>query len=278
VSVCVVGRGKVGRALYRALHEAGEPCTLVAGRGLLAGTESVRKLGRHRTFVFAVPDGSIRELAEKLAPLLDARVRALHCAGARGVGELGALRERGVAVALFHPLVSFASSRQRSALRGATFTSLGDRRATSEAKRLSRRIGARCVVLPELSDSEAARYHAAAALVANGAAALADVAARILRELGYGQRDAERALSSLLASVAGNVARVGVPAALTGPVVRGDASTVARHLDALAESDQAASRAYAALQPTVVASALARGLGSREARAILRTSRAYAAK
>jgi predicted short-subunit dehydrogenase-like oxidoreductase (DUF2520 family) len=268
VNVCVVGRGKVGRALYRALREADVDCTLVRGRG----TRQPRS--GFRTYLLAVPDARIHALAEQLAPALDRRTRVLHCAGARGVEELAALRQRGIAVAVFHPLVSFANTKQTS-LHGATFTSLGDTRATTEAKRLARLLGARCIVLPAMSAHEQARYHAVAALVANGATALADVGVRILCELGYRKRDAERALAGLLTSVAANIASVGVPAALTGPVVRGDTETVARHLTALARVDRSASRAYAALQPVVVASARARGLAAKDARAILRTSRAY---
>jgi predicted short-subunit dehydrogenase-like oxidoreductase (DUF2520 family) len=250
---------------------------LVAARKL-ASRRAARPFADVRTCVLAVPDGCIREIARQLAPMLDRRARVLHCAGARGLEELAPCAARGCAVAVFHPLVSFASSRRPVSLHGATFTSLGDVRATREAKRLSRLVGAHCVVLAARSGEEAARYHAAAALLANGAAALADVAARVLCELGYEQRTAERALAGLLASVATNVESVGVPEALTGPVVRGDSATVARHLAALARSDPSASRAYAAVQPVVVASARARGLGRAAERAILLTSRKYAGK
>ena len=73
-------------------------------------------------------------------------------------------------------------------------------------------------------------YHAAAGLVANGAAALADAGARLLELAGCPARDSARVLGPLLRSVAENVERLGLPEALTGPVRRGDAETVVRHI------------------------------------------------
>jgi predicted short-subunit dehydrogenase-like oxidoreductase (DUF2520 family) len=269
VNVCVVGRGKVGRALVRGLRQGGIRCRLVAGH------DGRPPRGTH-TLLLAVPDGAIREVAERLAPTTDARV-ALHCAGARGADELAALRPR-AAVAVFHPLVSFAPG-ARSALAGATFTYVGDSAALKAARLLAKALGARVVVRRKtLSLPEQAAYHAAAALVANGAAALAFDGARLLVQLGFGQAEAERALSGLLASVAQNVHDVGVPRALTGPVVRGDRGTVARHLTALADLDGAALATYSALQPVVVATARAAGLSAARARSILQTVRSAKGK
>src|SRR5690606_17478167 len=138
------------------------------------------------------PDGRIHEVAERLAPHVDRRACVLHCAGARGVAELAPLARRGIAVGVFHPLISFASARTPPPLQGATFTSYGDRRATQRAKQLARLLGARCVVVAELATDHAAAYHAAAALVANGAAALTDQGVQILVSLGYPRRAAER--------------------------------------------------------------------------------------
>jgi predicted short-subunit dehydrogenase-like oxidoreductase (DUF2520 family) len=75
-----------------------------------------------------------------------------------------------------------------------------------------------------------ALYHAAGGLVANGSAAIAAAGARLLVLAGASERDAPRVLGPLLRSVAENVERLGFPGALTGPVRRGDATTVALHL------------------------------------------------
>lgn len=279
--VCVVGRGKVGRALAEALGAAAVEHALASGR-TLRGVDP-----RADVFLLAVPDARIREVATQLARRLatarvgassssgrergsdSRRVTVLHCAGARGIDELSPLTEIGAQLGVFHPLVSFASARVASSLRGSTFTSFGQPAAVRHARALARQLSARCVVL---QGDPGPAYHAAAALVANGTAALAHAGVRILQAVGFSSRDAERALSSLLASVAQNVAQLGVPAALTGPVVRGDVATVARHLEALEALDRDLARAYADLQPLIVDSALCAGLDPRAARALVRAS------
>ena len=259
--VCIVGRGKVGRCLARELGRVGAPAVLVAARRL------GRQIPVADLYLLTVPDARIRALAAQLAPLIPRTSSVLHTAGARGVDELSPLAECGVSVGVLHPLVSFASARAGSTLADVTFTTFGDAHATRLAKRLAKLLGARCEQLPA---APGPAYHAAAALVANGAAALAHAGVRILVELGFTQRAAEQALAGLLASVASNVRAVGVPAALTGPVVRGDVATVERHLAALAALDGGARQSYAALLPVIVESASAAGLGPKVARELRR--------
>jgi predicted short-subunit dehydrogenase-like oxidoreductase (DUF2520 family) len=258
VRVCVLGRGKVGRVLSRELERAGVDVTLARGRSL------PRAQRRADIYLLAVPDASLRGVAEALAPTLDRRAVVLHCAGARGVDELAPLSARGLAVGVFHPLVSFASARAELELTRATFTTFGDPRAVRAARRLAKLFGARCTTLAAPGPA----YHAAAALVANGATSLADLGARILVRLGFEQRAAEHAIAGLLASVASNVAHVGLPDALTGPVVRGDAATISRHLEALSELEPALLEAYRTLQPLVLESARRAGLDASGARRV----------
>jgi predicted short-subunit dehydrogenase-like oxidoreductase (DUF2520 family) len=77
------------------------------------------------------------------------------------------------------------------------------------------------------------RYHAAAGLVANGAAALSAAGMRLLVSAGVPAKTAPHVLGPLLRSVAQNVSKLGLPDALTGPVRRGDTETIRRHLAAL---------------------------------------------
>jgi predicted short-subunit dehydrogenase-like oxidoreductase (DUF2520 family) len=261
--VCIVGRGKVGRALAQALARHGIAHASLRGRSLRGPVPPAE------LYLLAVPDAALRNVAERLAPQLAPEACALHLAGARDVDELAALSARGVAVGVFHPLVSFAHARGAASLEGASFTAFGQARATRAARRLAKQLGARCVVLPA---APGPAYHAAAALVANGAAALTHAAVRVLSELGFSPAAAELALSALLASVASNVRTVGVPAALTGPVMRGDVGTVERHLAALHALDPALREAYAALQPAIVDCAVAAGLASDVAHQLLRVA------
>jgi predicted short-subunit dehydrogenase-like oxidoreductase (DUF2520 family) len=165
-----------------------------------------------------------------------------------------------------HPLVSFASKRNAPGLTGTTFTANGTRRAISTSRRIASACGAR-VVVAQTGDPA---YHAAAALAANGAAALAFVSVSVLKRLGFGKRAAERAVGGLLQTVGENVQMLGVPGALTGPIVRGELETVVQHRAALARVSRTALSAYDAAVPVIVECARTAGLAHATARRMLR--------
>jgi predicted short-subunit dehydrogenase-like oxidoreductase (DUF2520 family) len=121
-----------------------------------------------------------------------------------------------------------------------------------------------------VADVHGPAYHAAAALVANGAAALAHAGVDVLVALGIERREAARTLAGLLRSVADNVAHVGVPDALTGPIARGDAATVRLHRAALARLGKDELAAYDAVAPVIVRTASDAGLPNAGVHAIRR--------
>jgi predicted short-subunit dehydrogenase-like oxidoreductase (DUF2520 family) len=156
----------------------------------------------------------------------------LHTSGANAAATiLAAARPHVRAVGTLHPLVSFADPRVAvDHMREVAFGIEGDEPAKAHAKRLVRAMGARSVVL----DAEnLPLYHAGAVLASNYVVALADMAQRLLVLAGVPQEQALPALIPLLSSVVGNLAQVGLPGALTGPVERGDVSSVEQHLRAL---------------------------------------------
>ena len=99
------------------------------------------------------------------------------------------------------------------------------------ARALGKRLGMTPRTIPAL---DRVAYHAAAGLVANGAAALAAGGVELLERAGVDRGTAAKMLGPLLRSVADNVERLGLPGALTGPVRRGDAGAVERHLATIA--------------------------------------------
>ncbi|MEZ4221153.1 MAG: DUF2520 domain-containing protein [Polyangiaceae bacterium] len=155
----------------------------------------------------------------------------LHLAGAVDVEVLAPLRAHTRAVGSAHPLFSFAGPVGAAGLRGAALLVRGDPAARRAARALAKAIGARVV---DGRGIEPGRYHAAAVLLANGTVALAEVAGSLLEQAGLADaRLRASALGALLRSVAENVENIGISASLTGPVVRGDAATVRRHLEVL---------------------------------------------
>lgn len=264
MNVLVIGRGRVGNALKRSLKSSELHTVTTAGRRFKPS--SVRAA---EAVVLAVPDDSIEAVARSIAPHLSPRATVLHCAGARGTDVLRTCEAHGAEVGVMHPLVSFASTRISPSLRSTTFTVNGSPRAIAVTRRIASACGARVVVAP----TRDAGYHAAAALAANGAAALAFVSVNVLESLGFDKRAAERAIGGLLQSVGENVQSLGVPTALTGPIVRGEAKAVATHRKALRRVSRDALSAYDALVPIIVRCARAAGLTRVDASNILRVTK-----
>jgi predicted short-subunit dehydrogenase-like oxidoreductase (DUF2520 family) len=265
MNILIIGKGRVGGALRRSFASDGQHTVVAAGRRWKPSS-----VQRADVVLLAVSDDSIETVAQNVAPDLSPRATVLHCAGARGAEELLSCERRGAAVGVMHPLVSFPSKRRNPSLRGTSFTVNGSRRAIAVSRILAKACDARVVVGP----TGDASYHAAAALVANGAAALAFVSVGVLERLGFDRRAAEGAIGGLLRSVGENVQSLGVPAALTGPIARGEADAVANHRRALRRVSRNALGAYDAVVPVIVQCARAAGLSPARASKILQVTKA----
>jgi predicted short-subunit dehydrogenase-like oxidoreductase (DUF2520 family) len=243
-----MGAGVVGTALGARFVRDGIPLIGLHGRqvelpdavralpGLVASTGDVPDMiAAADVILIAVRDERIPEVAKRLVD--DKRLRPgqilLHTSGANAAASVLAVARPHVrAVGTLHPLVSFADA--RGALEGLgqiTFGVEGDEPARACASRLVRALGASVVLLDAQS---LPLYHAGAVLASNCVVALADVARRLFVTAGVPPEQALPALLPLLSSVVENLAQVGLPAALTGPVERGDVSSVEHHLDVLA--------------------------------------------
>jgi len=228
LKVAILGVGKVGRGLERALRAAGVRVAIVSGRAFLANPRRLRAA----IVVLAVRDGALGPLVQVLATpgLLPSTTVVVHCAGALDAEVLAPLRPVCAGVAQMHPMISFADPARPPNLQGGHAHVAGDPAAERLARRLCRKVG---LVPRTFAALDRVAYHAAAGLVANGAAALAAAGADLLRVAGASDAAIPAMLGPLLRSVADNVAVLGLPAALTGPVRRGDASAVGKHLATL---------------------------------------------
>ncbi len=226
--VAIVGVGKVGRGLERALKGARVRCSIVSARSFV---ESPRRL-RGDVVVIAARDGAIGKVVEAIVASgkMPRDAVAVHCAGALDAEILAPLRPLCAGVAQMHPMISFADPARPPSLAGGHAHVAGDREAERRARKLCRAIG---MVPRTFEGLDRVAYHASAGLVANGAAALAAAGSSLLRKAGATDAAIPAMLGPLLRSVAENVERMGLPDALTGPVRRGDAAGVGKHLATL---------------------------------------------
>ena len=212
--VRIVGAGRAGSALARALGQVGWTVEPALGRGddLAAAAEGVDLL------VLATPDGAIAEVAQAVRPF-DSTVVA-HLAGSLGLAALEPHPRR----AAVHPLVALPDAELGAArLRaGAWFGVAGD----PMAREVVDHLGGHWL---DVADEQRAAYHAAAVIASNHLVALLGHAERVAGAVGVPLE----AYLDLVRGTVENVAALGPQAALTGPVARGDEDTIARHLEAL---------------------------------------------
>lgn len=259
-SVAIVGPGRAGGSLARSLLAAGVPVTAMATRdggphpvpdrlGLPTCTVA-ETLDRADVVLLAVPDDAVPGVVDQLAalaPTASGRPVVAHLSGALGIEPLTLLDAAGLPVAAWHVLQAFPSP--ETGVRPGVVHALTADSAATEAV-LIPLIEALDGRLVRVRDADRARYHAAAVLAANGTATVMLAAARQLVACGLTEAEALAALDPLVDSAREAVVLRGIPDGLTGPWVRGDRGTVARHLEALAD-DEVTERLYRALARVV---------------------------
>lgn len=240
----VVGAGPVATALAGSLRRAGLPVLGLWARLPAAARAAARTAGvagfssappdlllEAEVVILAVRDDAIAEVAAMLCGtgLITRKHVLLHGSGAVAAGEvLAGVVDRVGGVGTLHPLR--AISDPSVSLRGTVFGIEGDALGVASARLLVERVGG---VPLSLESSQMAAYHAAAAMASNYVVTLLDAAARALTAAGMPLDQALGALVPLARGALDNIAERGTAQGLTGPIRRGDASTVQRHLAAL---------------------------------------------
>lgn len=240
----VIGPGRVGLSAAAALDDEGlavevrgrsprRPPFLEDREGIGYGTETglPDAPGAPAALIFAVPDDALPRAARDWAASLgtgEVDAVALHTSGAHPPSVLSPLGEAGVPGATWHPLASVARP-DPGALAGVAFGVAGEEPAVELGRRLARRVGARPLTV---AAEGSGRYHASAVFASNCLAACLSVAADELAAATEGEGGLEDLLP-LARGALDNLAASGLPEGLTGPVARGDAGTVRKHLAAL---------------------------------------------
>jgi predicted short-subunit dehydrogenase-like oxidoreductase (DUF2520 family) len=278
----IVGAGAVGTALGVALARAGWPVAAVTSRdrgrrerftrlvpGARAFAEPAAILDEAELIVLSVPDDAIGAVAGQLR--MYSGQAMIHTSGALGAEVLAPAMAAGTQIGAFHPLVAFAETeRAVASLRGAAVAIEGDDQLAGLLAEMAEAIGAVPVRL--LPGSKAA-YHAAAVLAAGGFVALLDAIAELGRVAGLDPSGALAIYGPLIEQTLGNARALGISAALTGPVTRGDLGTLEAHLVALRTHAPAVLDLYLAAAEREVVLAEARGsldsVGAKQVRRLL---------
>ena len=249
----------MGRALGRRLHELGWCIGAVTGRSISTARVAVRVIGgglpldaltpqvlNSRVILVTTPDSAIESVANDLSQLggnaWSGKV-ALHASGSLDSSALRPLAALGAETGSMHPMQTF-SSQNLPDLAKCIFGIDGSPAALQVARKMIRQMGG---VAVRLSGANKAAYHAAGSFACVYVLALMETATRLLMTQGFKRRQAMRALLPLTRQTLDNFERVGPLAAWTGPLARGDFSTVERHVKALADFEPEYLQAYKTL-------------------------------
>ncbi|HSR86413.1 MAG TPA: Rossmann-like and DUF2520 domain-containing protein [Streptosporangiaceae bacterium] len=269
LNVGVVGAGRVGTALAVALSRAGHRVT---------GASAISAASRQRIETYlpgapvrqpedvvaaadlvllTVPDnalsGLVRGLVATGAPLTGRML--VHASGIHGLAVLEPAVEVGALPLALHPVMTFTGRPDDAdRLAGISFGITAPAILRPAAEVLVMEMGGEPVFIAE---ADRGLYHAALAGAANHLVTQVVQAADLLARAGVGHPS--RMLGPLLSAALDNALRLG-DAALTGPVARGDAETVAGHLDALRADAPEALPTYLALARLTATRALASGM------------------
>ena len=254
----LVGPGRCGLQLARAMAAAGVPVVGIEARSRAAGARARRAcpgipvsgpetaLPPADAVLVAVPGHALAACALALAPRLHPATKiVLHTSGLYPAEVLRPLSRAALHIGALHPLASFPSATGPAVrLEGVAAAVDGDPVAVRGARRLARALAMRPVgVAPELK----ARYHAAAAMAANLTHVLVATSRDILVGAGFSKRGAAEALRPLVRGAVEAALRARGMENLTGPIARGDACAVRSHLETLPGEAAAAYRAVAGL-------------------------------
>ena len=264
--IAIVGSGNLSSALAPALLRAGYSIDSVVSR------ENPESLGRARSLArkvratavaasrtqitadviwFCVPDGQIASASRSLVsgkrkqmhvrkarkPEAGSREGAgawkgriaIHSSGALTSDELFALRQRGASVASVHPLMTFVRG-SRPSLAGVPFSIEGDAAAVRVARKIVKDLRGQPF---SIRKSDKSAYHAWGMFASPLLTALLAVTERVAAAAGVTRKAGKQRALPIIAQTVANYAALGPAAAFSGPIVRGDADTVSKHLRVL---------------------------------------------
>ncbi len=248
-TIAVVGAGKVGTALAVLLQRSAYPLVGIASRTRESAERAARRLkpappagalpseitSKADIVLLTTRDDVIEEACRAIAlagGFHDGQV-VLHVSGSLPSSILMTARDQGCFIGSMHPLQSFADVEGAiKHLKGAYFCLEGDPEAVKVAEEIAKALGG---VTMTIRTADKPLYHAAAVVASNFFVSIIDMSLRFYEAIGIDREKGLKALAPLIEGSWANIKALGPVKALTGPVARGDAGVVRKHVQAIEE-------------------------------------------
>lgn len=261
-----IGAGKVGFSLGKYLADNGqkisgyfsernEDAIEAAEFTKSKSYDNMQQLVEDSDVLFlTVPDGQIENVWNQLKVSCGAcnkshlRNRIVcHCSGALSsevFSDIAGFGSYGYSV---HPLFAVSDKYQSyKELSNSYFTIEGSPEKIGEIKSIFEGFGNNVCII---SKADKVKYHAAAAIASNLVAGLISTSENLLKECGFDEESAHKALAPIIKGNINHIIDDGVINALTGPIERNDVETVRKHLKVLEGSQR---RIYAAVSGQIL--------------------------
>ena len=259
--ISLIGTGKLGTALARRLHARGLRVYSLFNRSDASCSALAAEIGADRfgrepeeqsdlgELVFlCLPDDVLQEYAQRMARRFgavrgakrgsdggaghrpaDLARRWVHTSGALPASVLQPLSQAGCATASFHPVQTFREGGTPDAFEASYITLQGEQTLCEELSQMATVLGG----LPlRVSEHQKTAVHLAAVLVCNYYATLFSGAQQVLSGAGIPVQPRELFATLVRRTVDGLLEKA-PQQVLTGPLARGDAGPVQRHLQQL---------------------------------------------
>ena len=243
MKIAVIGAGRVGCSIGKYLKEKGFAVAGFYSRSVSSAswaaeftesevyTELSACVEAAQVLFVAVPDGAIADVWQELKPMHLTGKVICHFSGCMTSEVFDGIEQTGAFGCSVHPMFAFDDKETAyRQLDGVGFTAEGEEGAVSKIRSILESCGNEVL---EICSRDKVKYHAAASVLSNHVAAVLDCGYQLLQAAGFSEEQARTFTRQL---VLGNVAHVieeGAVKALTGPIERGDAETVRRHLQVL---------------------------------------------
>jgi len=270
--VAIIGAGVVGTSLGYLLRKTGWRIAGIASRTLQSAQKAKKIIGegnasadlsctaREADVVFiTTSDDAIKGTCEKIAAEggFKPGTVVFHTCGALSSDILKSAKRKGACIASLHPLQSLANVKEAVRnLQGSYFCIEGDENALSVARHIISALKGKEITLQPQKKS---LYHAGASAASNFLVATVGFGLALFNAAGIKKEDSLKALMPLIKGTVKNIESLGIPAALTGPISRGDAGVVEGHLMAIARRQKKLIHLYSELGRYTVQMARAKG-------------------
>lgn len=244
MKIGIIGAGRVGVTLGKYLTDAGAAITGYFSKTRQSAAEAADFTGTKAfetwkdviqasdTLFITTPDSVIGDVWACIAAYNLTGKILCHFSGSLSSGIFSGIEETGAVGCSIHPMYAFSNRfTSYQQFHTACLVAEGNPAGREPIETLFRDLGHTVL---RIHTADKIKYHAAAAMISNDMVALLQTVLDLLGECGFGEKESTMLLQPIIRNTVSEMLERGPIEALTGPVERGDVSTVQQHMTALA--------------------------------------------